>query len=380
MSFYANPAQNHKQWDYITGNNKMSIMTSRYYYLQEINNENPIKISVRDPESNQWTKWKKFPGDLREIVYNKYMGQKCQLSVPLDVHRSMLPNEIVIESDYPTYQQNFEAAQMAGRIFENKGFSPLYYYSGNKSIHIHIFFNWKSLYILAPKLKKKLYDIYRENIPKFKTEFIEWLRARMISCWDTNVKEFDKDMIKATHLIRCELSKNKQGYKTFIGYSYKDLSFIPYVCNEDNKIYPELGEQRLSSPPNIMEILEEFAEDTEKKIILKKAKRRSKRNDFPLLSDTPGHLRGCVRAILSNDFFDAKEGSKRGLFILISETRRCMDTFSARIVVNDWNSRLDKPFPQKEIDVRFSNKLYTLPCTYIHSFLEEVGITLPIKC
>ncbi|KKN04168.1 hypothetical protein LCGC14_1100060, partial [marine sediment metagenome] len=35
-------------------------------------------------------------------------------------------------------------------------------------------------------------------------EFIEWLRTKMISCWDLNLRKFDTDLIRATHLIRCE--------------------------------------------------------------------------------------------------------------------------------------------------------------------------------
>ena len=367
MSFFASRIQNYKSWDYITGNNKMSIMVSRYYYLQDLAENNNIKVSLRDPETNKWTKWKKFPGDLRQTTYNKFMGRISQLSVPFDVHRSMLPNEIVVESDYLTYQENFEAMQVAGRIFENKGFSPLYYFSGNKSVHCHIYLSWDFLYILDQKLKKKLYDIFYKDVSRFKKEFIEWLRKKIISCWDTDLIKFDKDLIKGTHLIRCELSKNKQGYKTFLGYSYRDLSFIPSICNEDNKIYPELGEIRLSTPPKIMDMVEDFVD----KIIASKKNKPTINYNHNL----PMKMRGCVRAFLSNDFFEANDGTKRGLFVIISETRRCMDDFKAKIVVNDWNSRLNKPFPQKEIDTRFNNKIYTLSCYDIHSILDEIKVS-----
>jgi len=374
MSFFADEFKHHKQWDYIIGDMKMSILTSRYYYLQKLNEQSTIKISIRNIENDRWTKWTEFPGGLFESHYSKFGDKTSRLSVPFDVHRSILTNEIVIESDYPTYQENFEAAQIAGKIFEHLGFSPLYYYSGNKSIHIHCFMDWNFLYILSDEIKKKLFDLFMDNVEKFKKDFILWLRAKMVSCWNTNAREFDSDLINATHLIRSEMSRNKMGYKTFLGYSYKDLSSVPRICNENNKIYPEIGKMRLSLPPNIMEILSEFIDYEINDRTIKKVERKVNAMRYHLDSSSPEEIRNCVKRILSNDFLELKDGSQRAMFILISELRRGMDDFKARIVVNDWNSRLTKSLPQSEIDYRFKKKAYKLSTSYIESFLSEMNL------
>ena len=254
MSFIADEYQEFEMWDYILGDyyENMSIAVDRYYYLFDIGDEHGLKIALRDPSNNFWTKWIGFPGLLWESKPDNFGGLKySRLTAAIDVHRSVLKNEIIIESDYPTYEENYEAAKLIGKIIEEKGFEPLYYYSGNKSVHVHVFFDWDCLKKLDLMIQDQLRIIFRDSKLRFKRKFMEWLRTKMITCWDTNAKEFDTDLIRGTHLIRCELSKNKKGYKTFLGYTHKDMSFVPYICNEQNRIYPKLGKIKLSAPNNI---------------------------------------------------------------------------------------------------------------------------------
>ncbi len=346
MVFIAFPENNYKLWDYILGNPKMSIATERYYYLRDLNYEyNKIKISMMDRDNNHWTKWEKFPAQLLSCKHN---------GVAVDVHRSMLNNEIVIESDYPDYIDNYKAAKMIGRILEGKGFTPLYYYSGNKSIHIHVFFDWACMSGI---------ELYK-NADEFKREFIIWLRTKMIRCWDTNIKEFDKDLIKSSHLIRCELSKNKKGYKTFLGYNHKDLSFIPYICNEDNRIYPRLGKIILSNPNCINELLDEFFID--------KGKNKST-NIAPFNpDDCPNEIRVSVGRLLRDDFKELGDYKKRAFFIILSELRRVMGDNDARVMISDWNVRMGCPITESGIDYRLTKKPYILSDRYINSFIEEI--------
>ena len=340
MAFIAFQNTDYELWDYIIGNTKMSIATDRYYYLEDLNNKQKLKIALMDRDTNNWTKWGDFPGQLLSSRHN---------GVAVDVHRSMLKNEIVIESDYPDYIDNFEAAKIIGRIIEGKGFVPHYYYSGNKSIHIHVFIDWTTFFQV-----------------KDRKEFIEWLRTKMVSCWDTNIRQFDKDLIKASHLIRCELSKNKKGYKTFLGYSHNDLSFIPYICNEDNRIYPRLGKIIPSSPNCAWELVEEFLEHKNK------PKPTNVSNFNP--DDCPGETRKAVQRLLSDDFKEVGDGLSRATFIIVSELRRVVGDDDARVMINDWNVRMGSPIKQSEIDYRFTKKAYTLSNKYINDFLEELGM------
>jgi hypothetical protein len=384
MAFVANEENDFELWDYILGDiyQGMSIAVDRYQYLQELDNENELKLAFRDPITNNWTKWGTFPGLLWEHQADGYGGQKySRLTAAVDVHRSVLSNEIVIEADYPTYEENYDAAKLIGKIIEEKGFQPLYYYSGNKSIHVHVFLDWDCMKNVDPMTMDNLRLIFKSSKLRFQKKFMEWLRTKMITCWDTNAKKFDTDLIRATHLIRCELSKNKQGFKTFLGYTHKDMSFVPYICNEKNRIYPKLGKIKLSIPKCTQELMEEFIEDIRVKAKSEIVRKRNRTlSDWGSNKISPESLRTCVKAILSDDFKKAGDGFKRGMFILLNELRRVFDDDQARVVINDWNERMGMPVEEKEIAYRFKLKNYSLSCDYIHKFLKEVGMDISKKC
>ncbi len=382
MAFIANYDQDFVTWDYILGDMSldMSIAKDRYYYLWDLAYDNKLKVALRDPSNDYWTKWAEFPGLLWETDERKFGYSSGRLTAAIDVHRSLFPNEIIVESDYPTYEENYDAAKIIGKIIEDKGFQPHYYYSGNKSVHIHVFFDWNCLKGLDPIIDDQLRIIFRSSKLRFKRKFIEWLRTKMISCWDTNAKKFDTDLIRGTHLIRCELSKNKLGYKTFLGYTYKDMSFVPYVCNETNRIYPKLGEIRMSSPKDIQGLIEEFIEGIKLKSKSEIAKKKNRSLGDWSIGNSADTLRECVKAILSEDFKKVGDGYQRGMFILLNELRRVFGEEKARIIINDWNSKMDFPVKDKEIEYRFKTKSYSLSCDYIHKFLEELGLDVSKKC
>ena len=102
MSFFADYKTDFETWDYIHGDyyQGMSIAVDRYYYLLGIEEEHGLKISLRDPSSDHWTKWVGFPGLLLESKRDSYGGTAyVGLTSAIDVHRSVLKNKIVIESD-----------------------------------------------------------------------------------------------------------------------------------------------------------------------------------------------------------------------------------------------------------------------------------------
>lgn len=381
MSFIAEYDKDFTTWDYLTGDNELSIVVDRYYFLWGLNDKNALKISLRDPSTDYWTKWCEFPGLLLNQSPPKY-GQtgNSHLAAAIDVHRSVLSNEIVIESDYPTYEENYEASKVIGEILESKGFKPLYYYSGNKSVHIHVFFDWNCLKELDPIVQDQLRLTFNDSKLRFQNRFMKWLRTKMISCWDTELKQFDTDLINPKHLIRCELSRNKLGYKTFLGYTHKDMSFIPYICNEKNRLYPKIGKIRLSSPNNVQELIEEFIEEIAIKTKKEKAMKKNRSLGDWGMKGSPIRVRECVRAILSDDFKKYGDGFKRGMFILANELRAVYGDSHARIAIHEWNSKMDFPVSEVEIEYRMKIKRYSLSCKYIHKFLKELGINVDEKC
>jgi len=362
---YANPYFDWTGWDYLQGNLDMSIATQRYYHLMELNHlsENSMKLAVKDKDDrDKWTQWKTWYGGFSfEELRNAY-----------DVHRSVLPCEIVIESDYPTYEENYDAVKLIGAILEKEGFQPLYYYSGNKSVHIHVYFSFKCLLNINMALQERIINEHRYK-STFVKQFMAYLRMKMITCWDLGLRKFDTDMANPKHLIRSEMSRNKLGYKTFLGYTWKDVSFVPYICNEENRIYPRIGGLRMSEPndPEGL-VLDYFAKrDAERK--RGKVKRRESSLMKWINPKKPG-VQDCVNFILGDDFRAVGDGYQRAMFILINELKAEMDPGEVLQAVLEWNQRMGAPVRDQEIQYRVKmNKVYTLGCDYVHEFLKTLG-------
>lgn len=65
-------------------------------------------------------------------------------------YRSVLPNEIVLETDFPAKEINWLVAQKIMGLLRQQGYGYKCLFSGNKSFHVHLFFNAE----LSPKCKK----------------------------------------------------------------------------------------------------------------------------------------------------------------------------------------------------------------------------------
>lgn len=378
MAYSPTPYTDPKTWDFIVGNihKGMSISVDRHQWLAHLATlHDDLKLSFHDPWSNSFTKWKGF-----YTQHTNSKGEEINLMTAYDVHRSVLPNEIVVESDYKTYEENYDASRIIGAILESKGFFPHYYYSGSKSIHIHVFIDFKTARI-DNFLQRQLVEKFKYK-STFTKKFMEWLRKLFITCWGTKAREFDPALVKSTHLIRAELSRNKLGFKTFIGYTHKDLSFVPYICNEENRIYPALApELKLSPLLNAQELIEEFLAATAKQT--KKAKEAAKSKKLAAWmnpEDIPaeGTLKGCVEFMLSDEFKAAGDGYQRAMFYLANELRKVHDSQETFVLLCDWSSRMGDKCVEGEIRYRCNNgKIYSLSHETIHSFLISLGVENP---
>lgn len=365
---YATQEKDFRGYSYILGKpwEGMSIGVSRYWHLYNLNSYSgdALQLSVRDIQTNAWTKWKPF-----------FDGWKPEeLMCAYDVHRSVLKNEIVIESDYPTYEENYEAARFIGKLLEGKGLQPSYYYSGNKSLHVHILFDFKTFLDVPLELQEQVMSSFRGK-GFFVNSFMKWLRERAITGWDTNIKQFDKDLVKPVHLIRSELSRNKQGYKTFLGNSYKDISCVPYICNETNRIYPILGDMHQSSINHAEKVLNEFLDN----LGAKRTKSKNKRKEMSLSNwispkEKKG-LRKCVEFLMTEEFKEGRDGFNRAMFILANELKKEFGEAVAETMLFDWNDRMEANILPNEISYRVKQKEYNLTCNYIHEFLDGLGFS-----
>ena len=321
-----------------------------------------LTIALRDLENDKWTKWE-------GLFHNKF-----NLTTALDIHRSMLWNEIVIESDYPTYEENYDASRIMGAILEDKGFKPLYYYSGNKSIHIHIYIDFKSLFTLKEELRQAVINTHTQN--EFIKGFMLFIRLKAARYWDIKARISDEQVAGSDrHLIRSELSLHKKGFKTFIGYTYKDLSWIPPIHNFETKTVPVLGDIVLSTPNDMALLVEEYLKSKElaQKKKNKTLKTRSLSNWIDGGPQEAGDIRKCVKLILTPDNRIKTDGYNRGFFILFNELKKIYDADKARNIIEAWNINLGEPIRPGDIEYRTTTPTYNLSCTHIHSFLSSCG-------
>ncbi len=354
MSFLVDPVTDYKTWDYMIGNPDFSLSKERYFHLLDLAylSDWTMKLAFRDLTSDNWSKWMTFDKLSHNSLFNGY-----------DIHRSLMEYEVVVESDYADYEDNVSASRLIGKILESKGFSPMYYYSGNKSIHTHIILDKEVFSEIPMKLQLEVMEKTKKAY-LFKRRFMEWLRAKIISMWDLNIKQFDDSLVKSTHLIRSELSRNKLGFKTFLGYSYKDITTIPYICNEKNHIQPQIGKIRLSKPTNFTSIMEEFIWELD----LKRAKKKRRNNQSLSNFGVKQGLRPEVKFILSDEFKETDDGYHRAMFILCNE----LDNIDR---IKDWRDRMEFPLKDSEIEYRFKNRHYTLSTSFLDNFLESIGFS-----
>jgi hypothetical protein len=352
-----------KEWHYMMEN----INPERNLHLLRLDemNRTELRISLHDHETKMWTKWE-------GLFHCKTNDTKTAY----DIHREILENEIVIESDYPTFEENYESSRLIGAILEDKGFRPMYYYSGSKSIHVHVLIDFKCLLEIDLNLQDLIRKSYTKN--RFIKEFMLYLRKKASTFWNTNARVSDEQISNATkHLIRCELSLNKLGFKTFMGYTYKDLTWIPPLHNFNTKTLPRIGKIILSRPKDIQNIVEDFLVQQEINVQIKKKtnKIRSLSNWIEGTPNDHTDLRKCVKFILKADKRLQTDGFNRGFFILFNELRKVYDPDKAKALIEDWNSQLGFPIRQQDIDYRGNSQPYSLSCEYIHDYLKSCSFT-----
>lgn len=363
MSFVATPRTDWEGWDYIQGDlhgECGSLAVSRYYHIMNlVFQKEDLQLSLRTKDNN-WTKWKGF-----------YQYPINQLMDAFEIHRGLLDNEIIIESDYPTYEENYEAARYIGTLLESKGYVPHYYFSGNKSIHICVYLDYTMFTVLPEELQVGLRAIWKTK-GTFLKHFIKFIREKLITCWGMNQREFDSGLIQGTHLIRSELSKNKLGYKTFLGYTHFDIPPIPYICNEDNRVYPQVGEIKLSRPLEFEGLCRDFIDNRNTKPKNKYAGSLSR------FLDKPRGIHPCVKWLLSDEFCASQDGRNRAMFILTNELKRVYGTEDAKVIIMDWINKNGAEITKQEVDYRLKkSKEYSIGKKFIHAFLRELGF---IKC
>ena len=317
---------------------------NRYIYYHELD-QNNLVISHKSllfgyKFGNFWSKWKPY-----------FMGLE---SIP-EVHRGLCVNELVVESDYPEYTKNLSIVKRLGALIEAKGWKPMYFYSGNKSIHIHLFLDYYGLQSLNNDLLIKVSKVFK-SVDYFFVAFIDYLRNLFVNGF--GLFDFELDVgFDHKHLIRAEGSKHKKGYKTFLGTTYKGLSDKPYIANVSNGFIPLIPLKPIFSLPNNIEVLiNNFLLDYESRNQRKLIKRRNSLN-FEL-KNKDDRILALLSKLLN---LRVSDGRKRLVFLLVNGLKNFYKDDEIEVLINNWNSLQDVPLRENVIK-------YLLKRDYIYKY------------
>ncbi|MEM3191484.1 MAG: hypothetical protein QW292_05200 [Candidatus Parvarchaeota archaeon] len=184
--------------------NSNSIVQDQIFFLRHLARlDSDIKVSL-----NGRSKWL----DLYDVVRNPP-------NFPI-VSRSILRNELVLELDDDSWEYVRDGTRRIIQVLEKWGARDAYYlsYSGNRSLHVHVFFNPSSLKI-NNDTGKVLEGVDKDEVRKVVKTYL----MRQVSlASDTSI---DLNLSSIRHLIRLEGSVNEKS-----GMPCTQISTVP-----DNK-------------------------------------------------------------------------------------------------------------------------------------------------
>ena len=341
-------------------NGNESVAVARYHHLRSLAAIDPtMRLSFKDA-NGVWSKWVPFVGiDPRRIMYAH------------EIHRSLLYCEVVAESDLKLFEDNVKSMRIVGKIMADRGLRAQYYYSGGKSIHAHMLFDFTSFLECENSLQERVRLLFPSKSLFIKT-FMTWLRTRIITAWGTKAAATDENLISASHLIRAEYSAGKYGYKTFITNDYSNLPLFPPLCNILNNDRPRASEIVFCRPTCPDALLEEFlvhceATDNTKNTVNYSLSRWSHGGQRKM---SPG-----IVFLLSDVLSSVNDGYKRALFLISNELRReGKNVDEIKNIVIDWNNRIGGRLRPTEIEYACTRtELYTVSDAYIDAFIQSLG-------
>ncbi|MEM4067646.1 MAG: hypothetical protein QXV17_12395 [Candidatus Micrarchaeaceae archaeon] len=202
--------------------NSNSIVQDQIFFLRHLARlDSDIKVSL-----NGRSKWL----DLYDVVRNPP-------NFPI-ASRSILKNEVVLELDDDSWEYVRDGTRRIIQVLEKWGARDAYYlsYSGNRSLHVHVFFNPSSL-MINNDTGKVLENIDKNEIRK---EVKTYIMKQIGYATETN-----PDLALANkHLIRLEGSVNEKS-----GMPCTQISTVP-----DNKPIDYSIEIPSFLPPKLWDI------------------------------------------------------------------------------------------------------------------------------
>jgi len=366
MRLFTSPGEETYWWDGepIYKENE-SVGFHRMWFLDGLSQEAEFSVALQSQEG-YWTKrveWRKLGHDKMLHAYT--------------IHRTLLHNELVFDFDAKEYVDNVKNLKKIYPLMESLGYVPYIFYSGNKGLHVHFFLDYK---ILAQELDMELQLRIRRHFAN-KVTFIKQLTKYLATKlnWFYVSYEIDGSLNHKNHLIRTAGSLNKQGFKTFLGYTPEDVPLIAPIFNLKNRQYPRFpfhhgcysdSEIKYSVPKDIVKICEQFI--LEKKIGKIEAKNKSLKDFFtPTTTGKFQQFTPCIQFFESQEYGNMQECRKRVLFILASHHSKSSDLLGT---LRNWNRIFLGGYLREDLILNtVKNTTGKVGCTYIKEILGSLG-------
>ncbi|HLC79290.1 MAG TPA: hypothetical protein VJG83_02560 [archaeon] len=117
---------------------------------------------------------------MRNGFCSKWRTQN-EMDVSLANYRQRLPNEAILETDFPQKRTNYEAMSYATKILYAKGYSYQLWDTGGKGYHLHVMFNdW----LTKPMIRAWVYSTFPRPLAN-SFDDSNWSQKRLIGIENT---------------------------------------------------------------------------------------------------------------------------------------------------------------------------------------------------
>jgi hypothetical protein len=229
---------------------------------------------------------------------------------PLD-HRTISKNEVIGELDAKSYAQNARYGKLIVTVLKELNIPHYCFWSGNKSIHIHVFLK---LEVNSPSVKRLVKECLEEGINiyaairiAFMEEILE--QAGLSKHLIGNGKIVDLAKLKwddiggKSTLIRCagganikiqDDNKLVKGFKTYLE-NIPDKK--PKMADFEEVNYPEKLEKYVLPQDQLADICEKELKKAKSKSLVKKIKYEGKFSEFPCIQKIREGLKPGIRNV-----------------------------------------------------------------------------------
>lgn len=369
--FLADPGHDRTEYDWLhtprDGEEPLAPIRANYLYELALRYNPGMLVSLKG-RSGAWTKHKPV---IRKSD-REFHDWKAVLNA-YEAHRQILPFEIVIESDYPTYAENVAAARLFGQVVEPLGFVPNYWSSGGKGVHAHVWVDFAAFTGVEAVTRKEIIGLFG-SAEKFGEAFILWLRRELRTLFGTKARKYDENLDSAKHLIRAEGYRHSGSgrYKTYLGSSWRDLgAHIPEA--RPGGLHAVFVRNQFSVLPDPDAWLVDFLEAR----AASKQRSLADRKQSSMLRFFGGQAgtHPAVLLMLSDEFKLAGDGYKRAAFYIAnSRVAEGWSTDAVRGELEEWSGRMGGVLRPVDVD-GLSRKAssYTFSDSRFAEFLEGLG-------